>query len=1199
MQNKLDPNETLDIRTSTMTVGIRGTIVYLTERPGEEGERGITTLGVLEGAAELTYENSFGARQTVQLERGRIATMESDPDGAITATRVEVLTREQIPDFVEELPETLPSTILRVEEALERLDEEAEADLYAADGDWKWDGTVTLVAQSASKLFDGTPLMRPSDALVYGLPARFTIRVTASGSQTDAGESANVIADYAIYNAAGEDVTDHFPNIETVSGKLVVDPAPLTVWTGSAWKVYDGTPLTEPSAGVTAYPGAERSTIPWRNLSYVQTTATDAETLYGVCGVTWVHGTNPLTGETREIALKAGEKLTVLLSEEDTGQSIEYKIEKMSVDELPETLLRLYARNPALLAQACQDAGWNSRTVFARIAQLPAEDAVLVMQKGLSLPEDEAERLLTDCTNVRITIDTDITSYNDRPLGSEEAHYTPVSIPEDIVVTATGSQTQVGQSENTYVMSWGSSLPQNYILSEELGTLTVTAPPTHDDPVTMTAASGSKTYDGTPLTSESFTVDGLPGGFTVTATLTGSQTDAGSSANRIASYTIFDSSGRNVTTQFTNVTAVDGTLTVTPLAISFDLGGHTAEYDGDVQLVELSSPDAALESQEAITGVDEQEIGTTATFTLPGGQVRLSCLGFADAGEHTLSAETELLSGKAENYSFSFTNTDMTITPMEVTVHLHDGSTLPYNGEVQLGKFSASNASFDIGYNSDGQRGIVWGSDRFVANVTGGGSAPGTYTLACTFTPEDDANPSNYNFTVTDTSLTIGQAELVIQTPSASKPYDGTALTASPATVAGLSSADAAKVTVTCTGTITSAGSAENTYTIDWGGVDSSNYTVTEELGTLKVHKRHFNITTYANTGSMSNQTVPYKGAWYGIIYSWTERDDDGNSISGDYNFSSSATVGEFKGTYSWSWGDEFVITAMGGGYSVGEYPSTGSVSFNSGDPSNYIFEFTNKTLTITPALLTVTTGSASKVYDGEALQNSEASITGLVGGETATVSATGIQVGIGSSTNGYTIDWGSANPANYTITEELGTLTVTPITVTITTSTETKVYDGTPLHGTFTVTGLPAGYNYAVAGGTMTGSQTDVGESDNTIDLNGIGFVDSGMMVADTSGWNIVVVLGKLTVTPATLTVTTGSAYKAEADGTPLKNSSANLSGLVGTETATVIATGIQIDEGSSPNTYTITWGTAKSGNYSILEKLGTLSVGGIMPSD
>ncbi len=97
--------------------------------------------------------------------------------------------------------------------------------------------------------------------------------------------------------------------------------------------------------------------------------------------------------------------------------------------------------------------------------------------------------------------------------------------------------------------------------------------------MTLTAASGSKTYDGTPLTSESFTVDGLPGGFTVTATVTGSQTDAGSSSAGISSYTIRDRYGADVTALFTNVTRASGTLTVTPAPLSITTSSASKVYD--------------------------------------------------------------------------------------------------------------------------------------------------------------------------------------------------------------------------------------------------------------------------------------------------------------------------------------------------------------------------------------------------------------------------------------------------------------------------------------------------------------------------------------------------------------------------------------------------------------------------------------------
>ena len=88
----------------------------------------------------------------------------------------------------------------------------------------------------------------------------------------------------------------------------------------------------------------------------------------------------------------------------------------------------------------------------------------------------------------------------------------------------------------------------------------------------LTAASASKTYDGTALTDDTVTAEGLPAGFTVSAVVSGSQTDAGSSANTIVSYTILDSFGSDVTLSFTDVVPVDGTLTVTPAALTVTTG---------------------------------------------------------------------------------------------------------------------------------------------------------------------------------------------------------------------------------------------------------------------------------------------------------------------------------------------------------------------------------------------------------------------------------------------------------------------------------------------------------------------------------------------------------------------------------------------------------------------------------------------------
>ena len=84
--------------------------------------------------------------------------------------------------------------------------------------------------------------------------------------------------------------------------------------------------------------------------------------------------------------------------------------------------------------------------------------------------------------------------------------------------------------------------------------------------------------------------------------------------------------------------------------------------------------------------------------------------------------------------------------------------------------------------------------------------------------------------------------------------------------------------------------------------------------------------------------------------------------------------------------------------------------------------------VTITRRPLTVTTGSGSKYYDGTPLTNSTATVVvtgGEVPGEHITAIATGSRTVAGSSTNTYTMNWGSAKESNYTVTESLGTLTV------------------------------------------------------------------------------------------------------------------------------------------------------------------------------
>ena len=158
---------------------------------------------------------------------------------------------------------------------------------------------------------------------------------------------------------------------------------------------------------------------------------------------------------------------------------------------------------------------------------------------------------------------------------------------ETATLKTTGSQTEVGSNENTFEIAWGSAKASNYTVEQYLGTLTVEP---NTAAITLTAPSGTKRYNGTPLAAIGYKVSGLPRGFVVRAEVAGSQTDVGSSESTIASYAIIDAAGNDVTSHFPNVTKVAGVLKVTeredlatnqvPSSTSDSTGGGTSDTSG-------------------------------------------------------------------------------------------------------------------------------------------------------------------------------------------------------------------------------------------------------------------------------------------------------------------------------------------------------------------------------------------------------------------------------------------------------------------------------------------------------------------------------------------------------------------------------------------------------------------------------------------
>ena len=982
------------------------------------------------------------------------------------------------------------------------------------------DAEIIITAASDSKIYDGTKLFN-GGVEVKGLPEGHTAVTTVSGEQTDAGSSANKVISYEILDSTGAEVTDSFTRIALVDGKLTVNPAPVTITTGTASKPYDGTALTNSEAKITGLVNGEEVTV----------TATGSQTEVGYSENTYTADWGSVNRNNYNVTDNLG---TLTVVKNDTVVTITAGSKSkvydgtaltepgFTVTGLPGTVTYQITTKGSIT-----DAGTTANDIAEGYKFLVgSKDVTANFTKVTIVPGT----LTVTPKAVTITTGSASKAYDGTALTSKEAGITGLVEGESAVVTATGTITEVGTAQNSYSINWNGAKQSNYTVTDNLGTLEITA---NANEVTLTAATASKTYDGTALTNSTVTFKGLPSGFTVQATARGSQTDVGESSNVVADgFIIKNAAGEDRTSSFTNVHTETGKLTVNKKAVTITTGSASKAYDG-----------TALTNEKAeITGLADGESVTlkaTGTITNEG------------STQNTYSISWD--KAKEANYTVTDNLGTLTIVKSDAEIiitaasdsKIYDGTKL-FNGGVEV-------------------KGLPEGHTA-VTTVSGeqtdaGSSANKVISYEILDSTGAEVTDSFTRIALVDGKLTVNPAPVTITTGSANKPYDGTPLTKSDANITGLVNGETA--TVTATGSQTEVGESDNTYSADWGTAKKSNYTITENLGTLTVNINTSQITLTAATDSktydgtaLTNSTVTAEGLPAGITYtasaegSITDKGTAPNTVAEGYKFmSGTADVTRFFTN----------VTTVPG------------------------------TLTVTAKDVIITTGTASKAYDGTALTNSEASITGIIPEEKVSVTATGTITEVGDATNTYKISWDGANASNYNIKEELGTLTITPnaTQITFTAATDSKVYDGTALaNKAVSASGLPSGFT---AQAQAVGTQTDVGSSANTV--GSFRILNAAGEDRTRSFTNIKTEDGTLTVTPKAVTIKTGSASKPY-DGTPLTDSTVDVAGLVDGESITVSTTGSITDVGQADNTYTATWDNAKKANYTVTDNLGTLTV-------
>ena len=490
--------------------------------------------------------------------------------------------------------------------------------------------TITVEANSTSATYDGgthsAAGLKTTEFVVGGKAYTVSGLSTEDPSAADAGTYTNNVTGTAkVSDAAGNDVTSEFA-VEIKDGSLVIGPAEATIRPKDASKPYDGTPLVASgfeAAGFVGGDGVEGVTYGGSQTDAGESGSTIAA--YEAAGSTKLANYKIALGEGRLEVTANAEKVVVTIRENSATFPYDGEAKTAEGYEVAGISSALYKEGDfAFVGDAAHkvatgtDAGdydmgllpgdfENRSANFSNVAfaiedgQLTIQPATLtVTTHGASKPYD----------GTALTVSGEISGF----VNGETASF-----------AATGSQTLVGTSANSYAITWdGTAKESNYSVVEgAIGTLEVTP---SQVAITVTPRGGSKVYDGKSLTSAGIDVDGLPAGFTLDAATKGSITDAGELLAEVDASTIVirNAAGEDVTAQFANVACGKAPLVVTKRPVTVASATDSKVYDGTA----LTKHEAAVTAGSLVEGEsfgydftgEQTAVGTSDnTFTVKAG----------------------------------------------------------------------------------------------------------------------------------------------------------------------------------------------------------------------------------------------------------------------------------------------------------------------------------------------------------------------------------------------------------------------------------------------------------------------------------------------------------------------------------------------------------------------------------------------------
>ena len=447
-----------------------------------------------------------------------------------------------------------------------------------------------------------------------------------------------------------------------------------------------------------------------------------------------------------------------------------------------------------------------------------------------------------------ITADSDTKVYDTTPLTKNNYTNTALAAGDTIEsVTVTGSQTAVGESANkpsaAFIKNGNEDVTANYDITYVNGTLKVTK-----KVVTITAKSDTKTYDGTALTNDGYTVSGLEAGDRVDiVTIIGTQTKAGTSNNVPSEAVIKNSANEDVNDNYT-ISYVNGTLEVTPKAVTITADSDTKVYDGTALMKDIytNSELAAGDTIENVT-VTGSQISAGEGANVPSAAV------IKNASNEDVTS----------SYNITYVNGTLEVTKKAVTITA-DSDSKVYD-KTALTKDSYTNSDLASGDSIE--------SVTITGSQTDAGESANVPSAAVIKNATDEDVTASYDITYVNGNLEVTKKPITISGINViDKIYDGTTdaeLDYSDIDWSACGMVDGDELSVTAKGTYedTSAGEDKSVTITDItiGGTSVDNYILADDghqtRTTAKIMKKSVTVTalkqTVAVNGEIEN-TVEY-----------------------------------------------------------------------------------------------------------------------------------------------------------------------------------------------------------------------------------------------------------------------------------------------------------------------------------------------------